>query len=108
MQRKLRLAGWPWLSGSYPPGALMEDDSSSGNPTLQLIAGYIYAYERGACHLFARNRPPSYILQRGCGSHMDARRSGRTKILSSVPDYEAALRAVHNGYSLVNAPTPYN
>jgi hypothetical protein len=31
----------------------MEDDSSSGNPTLQLIAGYIYAYERGACHLFA-------------------------------------------------------
>jgi hypothetical protein len=39
---------------------------------------------------------------------MDARRSGQTKILFTVPDYEAALRAVHNGYSLVSAPTPYN
>lgn len=40
---------------------LMEDDSASGNPTLQLIAGYIYSYEQ---------------------------------------EYEKALRAVHNGYTL--------
>ena len=41
--------------------ALMEDSSANTNPTLQLMAGYIYAYEQ---------------------------------------DYDKALRAVHNGYSL--------
>ena len=40
---------------------LIEDDSASGNPTLQLIAGYIYSYEQ---------------------------------------EYEKALRAIHNGYTL--------
>ena len=40
---------------------LIEDESASGNPTLQLIAGYIYSYEQ---------------------------------------EYEKALRAVHNGYTL--------
>lgn len=40
---------------------LIEDDSASGNPTLQLVAGYIYSYEQ---------------------------------------EYEKALRAIHNGYTL--------
>ena len=40
---------------------LIEDDSANGNPTLQLIAGYIYSYEQ---------------------------------------EYDKALKAVHNGYTL--------
>jgi hypothetical protein len=42
-------------------GVLMEDSSASGNPTLQLVAGYMYSYEQ---------------------------------------EYEKALRAIHNGYTL--------
>ena len=47
--------------------ALMEDSAASGNPTLQLIAGYVYSYEQ---------------------------------------EYEKALRAIHNGYTLEQSAAP--
>jgi len=45
----------------------MEDSAASGNPTLQLIAGYVYSYEQ---------------------------------------EYEKALRAIHNGYTLEQSAAP--